>query len=126
MTVKITKAPEGQTNGDLMYQFLDTVNGKGETFEFPSEQNHLYVLNEGTEDIEVRAGDLVRTLRPRENFGKEIDFSKVRLKSLAEDKELTIAFSVYATQYKMQGQAKVEGIETEKPATNATGGEENK
>lgn len=124
MTVKIEKAPEGLTNGDLMTQFTDTVGKKGETFTFPEQQNHVFVQNEGDQEIYVEVAGVTKALRPGENFGQELDYTSVKIKAIAGEDDETQQFSVYGTQHRLQGQNVAERTEVSKPGTNATVGDE--
>jgi len=115
---KVKSKPEGQTNGDLMIQFIDTVDKKGKTWEYETTQNHFFIQNEGELDIEVKVADETRTLRPTEQFGRKMDFTSFTAKAVTDEDEKTAGYSVYATEFGYPGKDKVEDIETAKPATN--------
>ncbi|MEW4371778.1 hypothetical protein [Paenibacillus kandeliae] len=114
----VSALPESQTSGDLMTQFIETADKKGVTWTYKEEQNHFYIQNEGEIDLEFKVGDYRMTLRPTENFGKQLDFTSVNVKAITDKDDKTAAYSVYATQYGYPGKDKVEGIETAKPAQN--------
>lgn len=107
---KVKVEPVGQTNGDQMIQFVDTAPSKGRTFSFDTQQNHLYVSNDGPEHLEVKAGDVTRTIAPGESWGEPLNYSSFTVKALTDDEEMTNAFSVAATVYGLPGADRVPGI----------------
>ena len=108
--MKVTVEPVGHTNGDQMIQFTDTAPNKARTFSFDTQQNHLYVANEGTEHIEVKAGDVTRTIAPGESWGEPLNYNSFTVKALTDDDDLTNAFSVAATVYGLPGADRVPGM----------------
>lgn len=107
---KVKVEPVGQTNGDQMIQFVDTAPSKGRTFSFDTQQNHLYVANDGPEHLEVKAGDVTRTIAPGESWGEPLNYTSFAVKALTNDEEMTNAFSVAATVYGLPGADRVPGI----------------
>lgn len=115
---KVTALPEGQTSGDLMTQFIETADKKGITWTYETEQNHFFIQNEGEIDLQVKVGDQSFTLRPTEQFGKQMDFTSFNVKAVTEDDEKTGSYSAFATKYGYPGMDKLEKIDTAKPAQN--------
>lgn len=107
---KVQVEPQGQTNGDQMIQFTDTATMKGRTFSFDVEQNHLYVSNESTEQLEVKAGGETRTLPPGESWGEPLNYSSFTIRALTGEEDETYQFSVAATVYGLPGADRVNGI----------------
>lgn len=115
---KVTALPEGQTSGDLMTQFIETADKKGKTWTYETEQNHFFIQNEGEIDLQVKVADQLVTLRPTDQFGKELDFTSFNVKAVTDDDEKTGSYSVFATKYGFPGMDKLEKIDTAKPAMN--------
>ena len=108
--MKVNVEPVGQTNGDQMIQFQGNAGKKPETWTFETQQNHLYVANEGTEQIEVKAGGETRTIPPGESWGDPLNYSSVEVRALTDDEDQTQPFTVMATVYGLPGADRVPGI----------------
>lgn len=70
----VTALPRGQSNGQVITEFIDSVGTTSVTYTYPKTQELLVIRNTGTKSITVTVNSTSQTIQPENKWEIELDF----------------------------------------------------
>lgn len=92
---KVTAIPRGQSNGDIITEFVDTANISATTFVYPNEQESLTIRNDGVADVTLTLNGTSYTVQPSKSKSVEVVFISFSISSVSGTQQFTARANSY-------------------------------